>query len=108
MLRHVTRHADQLTRQFQREPEAAVADVQVIGIPCSRYGEEIVAWVRLQAGQSADQQQLQAYCRENIAHFKVPRHFHFVDEFPMTVTGKIQKFKMRELSIELFPPPGGH
>lgn len=86
----------------------AVADVQVIGIPCSRYGEEIVAWVRLQAGQAADQQQLQAYCRDNIAHFKVPRHFHFVDEFPMTVTGKIQKFKMRELSIELFPPPGGH
>lgn len=78
----------------------AVADVQVIGIPCSRYGEEIVAWIRFHPGHSASELELQAWCKERIAHFKTPRHFKFVEEFPMTVTGKIQKFRMREISIE--------
>jgi fatty-acyl-CoA synthase len=78
----------------------AVADVQVIGIPCSRYGEEIVAWIKFHPGHSATEQALQAWCKEHIAHFKTPRHFKFVEEFPMTVTGKIQKFRMREISIE--------
>lgn len=78
----------------------AVADVQVIGIPDERYGEEIVAWIKLHPGHRADDEQLRAFCKERIAHFKVPRHFKFVDEFPMTVTGKIQKFRMREVSIE--------
>ena len=78
----------------------AVADVQVIGIPCSRYGEEIVAWIKFHPGHSATEQELQAWCKERIAHFKTPRYFKFVDEFPMTVTGKIQKFRMREISIE--------
>lgn len=78
----------------------AVADVQVIGIPCSRYGEEIVAWIKFHPGHSATEQELQAWCKERIAHFKTPRHFKFVEEFPMTVTGKIQKFRMREISIE--------
>ncbi|HGM5578757.1 TPA: AMP-binding protein [Pseudomonas putida] len=78
----------------------AVADVQVIGIPCSKYGEEIVAWVRLHPGHGASAQQLREWAKARIAHFKVPRHFRFVDEFPMTVTGKVQKFRMREISIE--------
>ena len=78
----------------------AVADVQVIGIPCSRYGEEIVAWIKFHPGHSATEQELQAWCKERIAHFKTPRYFKFVEEFPMTVTGKIQKFRMREISIE--------
>ncbi|KJH85436.1 MULTISPECIES: AMP-binding protein [Pseudomonas] len=78
----------------------AVADVQVIGIPCSRYGEEIVAWIKFHPGHSASEQELQAWCKERIAHFKTPRHFKFVEEFPMTVTGKIQKFRMREISME--------
>ncbi|ROM73406.1 AMP-binding protein [Pseudomonas brassicacearum] len=78
----------------------AVADVQVIGIPCSRYGEEIVAWIKFHPGHSATEQELQNWCKERIAHFKTPRHFKFVEEFPMTVTGKIQKFRMREISIE--------
>ncbi|AEV63883.1 AMP-binding protein [Pseudomonas ogarae] len=78
----------------------AVADVQVIGIPCSRYGEEIIAWIKFHPGHSASEQELQAWCKERIAHFKTPRHFKFVEEFPMTVTGKIQKFRMREISIE--------
>ena len=78
----------------------AVADVQVIGIPCSRYGEEIVAWVRLHPGHSVGEDELREWARARIAHFKVPRYFRFVDEFPMTVTGKVQKFRMREISIE--------
>ncbi len=78
----------------------AVADVQVIGIPCSKYGEEIVAWVRLHPGYSASAETLREWAKARIAHFKVPRHFRFVDEFPMTVTGKVQKFRMREISVE--------
>ncbi|EJN39292.1 acyl-CoA synthetase (AMP-forming)/AMP-acid ligase II [Pseudomonas sp. GM84] len=78
----------------------AVADVQVIGVPCSRYGEEIVAWVRLHPGHVASEDELREWARARIAHFKVPRYFRFVDEFPMTVTGKVQKFRMREISIE--------
>ena len=78
----------------------AVADVQVIGIPCSRYGEEIVAWVKFHPGHSATEEELKTWCKSRIAHFKTPRHFKFVEEFPMTVTGKIQKFRMREISIE--------
>lgn len=78
----------------------AVADVQVIGIPCPRYGEEIVAWIKFHPGHSATGAALQAWCKERVAHFKAPRHFKFVEEFPMTVTGKIQKFRMREISIE--------
>jgi fatty-acyl-CoA synthase len=78
----------------------AVADVQVIGIPCSRYGEEIVAWIKFHPGHNASELELQTWCKERIAHFKTPRHFKFVEEFPMTVTGKIQKFRMREISIE--------
>ncbi|HEK1690903.1 TPA: AMP-binding protein [Pseudomonas putida] len=76
----------------------AVADAQVIGIPCDRYGEEVVAWIKLHPGHSATAEELLGWCKARIAHYKVPRHFCFVDEFPMTVTGKVQKFKMREIS----------
>ncbi|WP_434456110.1 AMP-binding protein [Stutzerimonas urumqiensis] len=75
-----------------------VADVQVIGIPCSKYGEEIVAWVKCHPGHPCDEAQLRDYCAGKIAHFKVPRHFKFVEEFPMTISGKVQKFRMREIS----------
>ncbi len=78
----------------------AVADVQVIGIPDERYGEEIVAWVKCHPGHDADEDELKAFCKGKIAHFKVPRHFLFVEAFPMTVTGKVQKFRMREISLE--------
>ncbi|MDF0730925.1 AMP-binding protein [Pseudomonas entomophila] len=77
----------------------AVADAQVIGIPCSKYGEEVVAWIKLHPGHSATVEELQGWCKARIAHYKVPRHFRFVDEFPMTVTGKVQKFRMREISV---------
>ncbi|WP_409322332.1 AMP-binding protein [Pseudomonas putida] len=77
----------------------AVADAQVIGIPCSRYGEEIVAWIKLHPGHSATVEELQGWCKARIAHFKVPRYIRFVNEYPMTVTGKVQKFRMREISV---------
>jgi fatty-acyl-CoA synthase len=77
----------------------AVADVQVIGVPDAKYGEEIAVWVILHAGQACGAEELRAYCKANIAHFKVPRYFKFVDQFPMTVTGKVQKFRMRELML---------
>ncbi|WP_027592783.1 AMP-binding protein [Pseudomonas sp. LAIL14HWK12:I7] len=77
----------------------AIADAQVIGIPCNRYGEEIVAWIKLHPGHSATVDELQSWCKARIAHYKVPRHIRFVDEFPMTVTGKVQKFRMREISV---------
>ena len=77
-----------------------IADVQVFGIPDSRYGEELCAWVRLREGVVLSEDDVQAYCRRAIAHYKVPRHVRFVAEFPMTVTGKVQKFVMREKMIE--------
>jgi fatty-acyl-CoA synthase len=77
----------------------AVSDVQVVGVPDPRYGEELCAWVRLKEGHSVDGEELREWCRGQIASFKIPRYWRFVDEFPMTVTGKVQKFKMREISI---------
>jgi fatty-acyl-CoA synthase len=77
-----------------------VADVQVVGVPDERYGEELCAWVIVRAGASLDEDAVRSYCRGRLAHFKVPRYVIFADEFPMTVTGKVQKFKMREMSIE--------
>jgi len=78
---------------------AAVADVQVIGVPDKTYGEEIVAWVKLHPGHRATADELREFCKGRIAHFKTPRHIKFVDEFPMTISGKVQKFKMREVSV---------
>ena len=77
-----------------------VADVQVIGVPDQRFGEEIMAWVMLRAGQEASEDEIRDYCRDRIAHYKVPRYVKFVSEFPMTVTGKIQKYVMRDISIQ--------
>ncbi|HLW02788.1 MAG TPA: AMP-binding protein [Ktedonobacterales bacterium] len=79
---------------------AKIADVQVIGIPDAKYGEELMAWVKLKEGQTATGDELAAFCKGQIASFKIPRYWKFVDAFPMTVTGKIQKYLMREQSIE--------
>ncbi len=76
-----------------------IQDVQVFGVPDERYGEEICAWVMLRAGESLDPAELRAFCRGQIAHYKIPHHVRIVDEFPMTVTGKVQKFVMRERMI---------
>ena len=78
----------------------AIADVQVIGVPDERYGEEVCAWVVPREGTGLDEEELKEFCRGRIARFKIPRYVRFVDAFPMTVTGKVQKFKMRELEIE--------
>ena len=77
-----------------------VADVQVIGVPSEKYGEEVMAWVKLREGARSSGEELAAWCKGKIATYKVPRHWKFVDAFPMTVTGKVQKFKMRETAVE--------
>jgi fatty-acyl-CoA synthase len=77
-----------------------VSDVQVIGVPSEKYGEEVMAWVRLRDGAQLTEEQLNEYCRGKISTYKIPRYWKFVDGFPMTVTGKIQKFKMREVAVD--------
>jgi fatty-acyl-CoA synthase len=77
-----------------------VSEVQVVGVPDSTYGEELCAWIRLHEGHQATAQELRDFCRGQIAAYKIPRYIRFTTEFPTTVTGKIQKFKMREISIE--------
>jgi fatty-acyl-CoA synthase len=77
-----------------------VAQVAVFGVPDAFYGEEVMAWVKLHAGATASEQEIRDFCRAGLAHFKVPRYVWFVDEFPMTVTGKLQKFRMREIAVE--------
>jgi fatty-acyl-CoA synthase len=77
-----------------------IADVQVIGVPDERYGEELMAWVVCRAGASLTEDTVRDFCRGQIAHFKIPRYVKFVDSFPMTVTGKVQKFKMRDNAID--------
>ena len=76
-----------------------IADVQVFGVPDERYGEELCAWVKLRAGESLTVEDVRAFCQGQIAHYKIPRHVRFVEEFPMTVTGKMQKFLMREQMV---------
>lgn len=80
----------------------AIAEVQVVGLPDAKFGEEVSAWVRLRAGSALSDEELRAFCRGAIAHYKVPRYVVFVEEFPTTVTGKVQKFRLRDLGIERF------
>jgi fatty-acyl-CoA synthase len=77
----------------------AVVAVQVIGVPDAHMGEELMAWLTFREGDTATEDDLRDFCRERLSHFKVPRYWKTADEFPMTVTGKVQKFKMRELAI---------
>jgi len=77
-----------------------VEQVAVVGVPDRRFGEEILAWIRLRAGQSAAEQEIRDFCRAHLAHFKTPRYVKFVDRFPTTVTGKVQKYKIRQQAIE--------
>jgi fatty-acyl-CoA synthase len=77
-----------------------ISDVQVIGVPSEKYGEEVMAWIKPREGAGLTEEQVTEYCRGRIASFKIPRYWKFVDAFPMTVTGKIQKFKMRETAVE--------
>jgi len=80
----------------------AIEDVQVIGVPDEKYGEELCAWVKLRPGAELTGEEVRAYCSGKIAHYKIPRYVRFTEGFPMTVTGKVQKFRMRETSIAEF------
>jgi fatty-acyl-CoA synthase len=90
---------------FPREVEEflytipGVSDVQVIGVPDAKYGEELMAWVKLRPGATLTGDEIRAYCKGKIATYKIPRYYKFVDGYPMTVSGKVQKYKMREQSI---------
>jgi fatty-acyl-CoA synthase len=90
---------------YPREIEAflfghpKVEDVQVVGVPDPKFGEELCAWIKLRAGESACEADIHDFCRDHIAHYKIPRYVRFVDAFPMTVTGKIQKFEIRAAMI---------
>ncbi len=77
-----------------------VVDAQVVGVPDERYGEELMAYVQTRGGVALDRDAVAEFCKGKIAHYKVPRYVQVVDEFPMTVTGKIQKYKLREAAIE--------
>ena len=77
-----------------------IIQAQVFGVPDPKYGEELCAWVKLREGQGLEAEELRAFCREQIAHYKIPRYVKFVDGFPMTVTGKIQKYLMREATMK--------
>jgi len=77
-----------------------ITEVAVFGIPDDYYGEEIMAWVQLHQGESLNEEEVRNFCKDQIAHFKIPKYIWFVDEFPMTVTGKLQKFKMREMAMK--------
>ena len=83
-----------------RHPE--IQDVQVFGVPDAKYGEEIYAWVISKAGATLDAESVRAFRQGRIAHYKIPRHIRIVESFPSTVTGKVQKFAMREAMIEEF------
>ena len=74
-----------------------IQDVQVFGVKDERFGEQVCAWIQTHHGESMTEQEVKEFCQGNIAHFKVPQYVRFVEEYPMTVTGKIQKFKMREM-----------
>jgi len=76
-----------------------IQDVQVIGVPDEKYGEEVMAWVILKPGQTTTADELTDYCRGKIAHYKVPRYWRMADQFPMTVSGKVQKYKLREMAL---------
>jgi fatty-acyl-CoA synthase len=78
-----------------------VLDVQVVGVPDPKYGEEVMAWIRLKEGVTATAEEIREYCKGKISFFKIPRYIEFCDSFPMTASGKIQKFKLRENAQEL-------
>jgi fatty-acyl-CoA synthase len=77
-----------------------IADVYVLGVPDVKYGEELAAWVKIAPGQALTEQEIKDFCKGKIAHFKIPRYVRFTDDFPVTISGKIQKYKMREISVK--------
>jgi fatty-acyl-CoA synthase len=78
----------------------AISDVQVVGLPDPVYQEEVCAWIIVKRGMALSEAEIRAFCKKNLSHFKIPRYIKFVEEFPLTVTGKVQKFVMREQSMK--------
>jgi fatty-acyl-CoA synthase len=76
-----------------------ISDVQVVGLPDAKLGEAVLAWIRLKPGELATEAEIREFCQGKIAHFKIPQFIRFVTEFPMTVSGKVQKFAIREIEI---------
>ncbi|HSG96233.1 MAG TPA: AMP-binding protein, partial [Afifellaceae bacterium] len=74
-----------------------IDEVEVIGVPDAKFGEEVCAWIKLKEGEEASEDDIRSFCEGKLAHFKIPRYIRFVTDFPMTVTGKVQKYKMREI-----------
>jgi len=109
-LRIVGRSKDMLIRGgeniYPREIEEflythpKVEQAEVVGVPDTKFGEEVAAWIKLREGSSASEEEIREFCKGNLAHFKIPRYICFVDAFPMTVTGKVQKFVIRERMTE--------
>jgi fatty-acyl-CoA synthase len=87
----------EIENQLMQHPK--VLDAQVFGVPDAKYGEEIAAWVILQAGQTAEAEEFIEFCRSRMAHYKTPRYLRIVREFPLTATGKPQKFQMRQSMV---------
>jgi fatty-acyl-CoA synthase len=83
-----------------------ISDIAVVGIPDPKVGEAVLAWIRLKAGVTATEEEIREFCNGKIAHYKIPQFIRFVDAFPMTVTGKIQKFRIREIEIQERGPEG--
>ncbi|MGE5449273.1 MAG: AMP-binding enzyme, partial [Bacteroidales bacterium] len=83
-----------------------VEAIEVVGVPSKKYGEQVGAFIKLKAGQSLSEEDVQEYCRGKIARYKIPKYIFFVNEFPMTASGKIQKYKLRELSLQLLEKMG--
>ena len=86
----------------------AVESAQVVGVTDPRFGEEVCAWIKLRRGASVEEEAIRRFCKERLAYFKVPRYVTFVDEFPLTVTGKVQKFRIREIAIQQLGLGEGH
>jgi fatty-acyl-CoA synthase len=86
----------------------AVESAQAVGVPDPRFGEEVCVWIKLRRGATADVEEIRDFCRKRLAYFKVPRYVRFVDESPLTVTGKVQKFRIREMAIEELGLGEGH
>lgn len=77
-----------------------ILDAQVIGVPSEKYGEEVMAWIKVRAGETITEEELVDFCKGQIAHYKIPKYWKFVDEFPMTISGKVRKIEMKEISVK--------
>jgi fatty-acyl-CoA synthase len=86
----------------------AVESAQAVGVPDPRFGEEVCVWIKLRKGAQATEDEVRAFCKERLAYFKVPRYVRFVEDFPLTITGKVQKYRIREITIEELGLGAGH